>query len=562
MSEAMVAAPGGGAEPDPWALLGGRAYCEALVEQLSRQFRADFVAIGDRRIGAVDRVRCLASRFDGLPVDDLDMECEATAAGEVLRQGRVQVTAGGVRARFPRDEICAEEGIQSYVGVALCRADGEAMGLIQAAWRRAVPADLCQQVAALMDAHRPRLAAEVAAMQVEAALAALAVGCDGAGTAETFGWLAEQLQRAFNARAAFIAERREEATDSYRVLACCAGGLQLPVAADAVVSFVGAPCASLRDQPEAHAARDVLEAGDWQVSFAAGGAEEICALQSYLGFAIRDAEGQMIGHFALLHDRKLERAGLDNRLIEVFLARIGRDLRRRRDDWRRNEDERAAPVAPEARSFDQLAGTVAHEFNNVLAAMQGRTELALASLGGGHPAERHVEVVAEGVQAATGLVRQLLCAGREGGDAPPEIATEIAPGTAPDPAAPDAAPPPSMADRRRILVVDDEETVRRAVAGLLKLRGCDVSLADGCDAALALQGSGGPFDGAVIDMNMPGRGGWETLSQLRAAQPGLSAVMMSGFAISAADAGFPALADVQVLDKPFTKEHLYQAVLG
>ncbi|WP_241483526.1 response regulator, partial [Leisingera sp. ANG-DT] len=70
----------------------------------------------------------------------------------------------------------------------------------------------------------------------------------------------------------------------------------------------------------------------------------------------------------------------------------------------------------------------------------------------------------------------------------------------------------------------------------------------------------GPFDGAVIDMSMPGRGGWETLARLLQVQPGLNAVMMSGFAFSAAEAGFPELNGVQVLDKPFTKEKLYKAL--
>ncbi|AHC99741.1 hybrid sensor histidine kinase/response regulator [Leisingera methylohalidivorans] len=113
---------------------------------------------------------------------------------------------------------------------------------------------------------------------------------------------------------------------------------------------------------------------------------------------------------------------------------------------------------------------------------------------------------------------------------------------------------------RQVLVVDDEDTVRRAVAGLLQLRGCKVLQADGYDAALALLQTAGPFDGAVIDMSMPGRGGWETLAGLRKIQPGLKAVMMSGFAISAVAAGFPDLSEVPVLDKPFTKEKLYRAV--
>uniref|UniRef100_UPI002B269807 response regulator n=1 Tax=Leisingera sp. TaxID=1879318 RepID=UPI002B269807 len=84
--------------------------------------------------------------------------------------------------------------------------------------------------------------------------------------------------------------------------------------------------------------------------------------------------------------------------------------------------------------------------------------------------------------------------------------------------------------------------------------------ADGYEAALAQLQAAGPLDGAVIDMSMPGRGGWETLAGLRKIQPGLKAVMMSGFAISAVAAGFPDLSEVPVLDKPFTKEKLYRAV--
>ncbi|MFW8635387.1 ATP-binding protein [Cribrihabitans pelagius] len=120
---------------------------------------------------------------------------------------------------------------------------------------------------------------------------------------------------------------------------------------------------------------------------------------------------------------------------------------------------------------------------------------------------------------------------------------------------------PAAAAPRRILVVDDEDTVCRAVAGLLRLKGCTVELADSREAALEVLRRGAPLSGAVIGMNLAGHCGWATLASLRALQPGLACVMMSGFAVSAAAAGYPELSGVEVLDKPFCKEQLYRAVL-
>jgi len=73
---------------------------------------------------------------------------------------------------------------------------------------------------------------------------------------------------------------------------------------------------------------------------------------------------------------------------------------------------------------------------------------------------------------------------------------------------PDSAPAPS-----RVLVVEDEPTLRRAVVRALLRDGYDV-LALGSVAGL--DEADGPFDCAVLDVDLPDGDGFEAARQLRA----------------------------------------------
>ena len=80
----------------------------------------------------------------------------------------------------------------------------------------------------------------------------------------------------------------------------------------------------------------------------------------------------------------------------------------------------------------------------------------------------------------------------------------------------------------RILIVDDEESICRSLAGLLEDEGfvTDASL-DG-DGALERMRAGEPPDLVLLDIAMPGRDGLEVLELARAEWPHLPIVMMSG----------------------------------
>ncbi len=62
---------------------------------------------------------------------------------------------------------------------------------------------------------------------------------------------------------------------------------------------------------------------------------------------------------------------------------------------------------------------------------------------------------------------------------------------------------------RRVLVVDDNATNRRIFERMLQQLGCEAVCADGADAALARLTQGAPFDVVLLDLNMPGRSGFE-----------------------------------------------------
>ena len=80
----------------------------------------------------------------------------------------------------------------------------------------------------------------------------------------------------------------------------------------------------------------------------------------------------------------------------------------------------------------------------------------------------------------------------------------------------------------RILIVDDEEGIRRSLEGILGDEGFSTSAAPEGEAAIAAIESDGPPDLVLLDIAMPGRDGVEILVELSERWPDLPVVMMSG----------------------------------
>jgi EAL domain-containing protein (putative c-di-GMP-specific phosphodiesterase class I) len=81
--------------------------------------------------------------------------------------------------------------------------------------------------------------------------------------------------------------------------------------------------------------------------------------------------------------------------------------------------------------------------------------------------------------------------------------------------------------RGRILLVDDEPLLLRAFARVLTRAGHEVVQASDGEAALKLVAEQ-RFDGALVDIGLPGAGGLEVMAALRRCDPGLPVVLMTG----------------------------------
>ncbi len=78
----------------------------------------------------------------------------------------------------------------------------------------------------------------------------------------------------------------------------------------------------------------------------------------------------------------------------------------------------------------------------------------------------------------------------------------------------------------RLLVVDDDEQMRRTLVGRFERQGMTVYAAAGGEQALRIAADA-RFDVAVLDLHMPGMNGLELLERLKVRQPDLEALLLT-----------------------------------
>ncbi len=112
-----------------------------------------------------------------------------------------------------------------------------------------------------------------------------------------------------------------------------------------------------------------------------------------------------------------------------------------------------------------------------------------------------------------------------------------------------------------VLLVDDEEMVRHVGKKLLTKLGYEVFVVSSGAEAVDFCNAANPIpDCLLLDYNMPGMNGEETLAAIRAFLPTISAVLSTGY--SPEDIGLDLSDGVwdRIVQKPFRLENLSQAL--
>jgi CheY-like chemotaxis protein len=112
-----------------------------------------------------------------------------------------------------------------------------------------------------------------------------------------------------------------------------------------------------------------------------------------------------------------------------------------------------------------------------------------------------------------------------------------------------------------ILVVDDEELVRRTAATTLAHRGYTILEAgNGQEAIELLQRNSIRIALVLLDLSMPVMGGEECLKRLKIITPDVPVLLSSGFSETEAARRFQAAGAANYLQKPYTAQHLAELV--
>lgn len=118
-----------------------------------------------------------------------------------------------------------------------------------------------------------------------------------------------------------------------------------------------------------------------------------------------------------------------------------------------------------------------------------------------------------------------------------------------------------MGNSSKILIIDDDEIIRTLAMRILMRAGHDVETADSGAAGLkAFSADPDSYAMVLIDENMSGMNGQETLGKFRNIRPGFPCLLSSGYTIQKSDILPELQENTWVLGKPYKTHQLREAV--
>ena len=108
----------------------------------------------------------------------------------------------------------------------------------------------------------------------------------------------------------------------------------------------------------------------------------------------------------------------------------------------------------------------------------------------------------------------------------------------------------------RVLILDDESTLRTALFRLLDRKGYQVVTAQRIEEARAFMGPEKPFDLAIIDMNLPDGNGLDFISEIKSLSKATQVIVLTGFATIDTAIQATQKGAYHFLTKPFNVEEL------
>jgi len=115
-------------------------------------------------------------------------------------------------------------------------------------------------------------------------------------------------------------------------------------------------------------------------------------------------------------------------------------------------------------------------------------------------------------------------------------------------------------NKATLLIVEDEEGARKAVARILESMGYEVEEASNSDEALDMVKGGRAFDILISDLSLPGMDGWELAKAVGKLRPEIKIGILTGWEITEDDERIAESGISEILSKPVDMHKMKLAI--